>query len=142
MMFQPEKFSDYIAILALLVSCASFYLSWRNFRRDRSSLKLSMDFEGRPDHGLSYRVTVTNNGRRPATLMEVRALFWFRESQVVFEQETLLEEGRNKVIFVPFAMIPFPNPLAVRGFEARDSLGNKYHTNTLGLYWKILLTQK
>jgi hypothetical protein len=30
---------------ALIVSCASFYLSLRNFRRDRSHLKVSLDFE-------------------------------------------------------------------------------------------------
>ena len=41
----PEKFSDYLSIFAVLISSLSLYLSWRNFRRDRSHLKIKLDFK-------------------------------------------------------------------------------------------------
>lgn len=139
-MFQPEKFSDYIAILALLISCASFYLSWRNFRRDRSHLKLTLDYEKQKRQ---YRIAITNDGRRVATLDKVDALLWFRRQQTVFEHETELTEGKQKNIFVPLVMLPgISNAPAVRGFEAVDTRGNKYRASTFKLYWKILFQKQ
>ncbi len=141
-MFAPEKFSDYVAILAFIVSCTSFYLSWKNFTRDRSHLKLALDFTSHAKRGNQFQVTITNDGRRTASLTRVDALLWFRKRQTVFQQQTVLTEGDLKEIFVPTAMIPsISNPLTVRAFEVRDSVGNEYRASALWLFWKIISTK-
>lgn len=81
-MFQPEKFSDYLSMIALVFSCLSLFLSWRNFLRDRSHLKVSLDFTHRQNQGSQYHVVITNDGRRTATLVKVDALLWFRKCTV------------------------------------------------------------
>ena len=127
---------------ALIISCASFILSWRNFRRDRSHLKLTLEFENRRHQERQYKVTITNDGRRSATLTEVNVLLWFRKQHTIYKQDTLLEEGKQKPILVPLAMIPFiSTPLLIRAFEARDSVGHKYRKSTLRLFWNIITSQ-
>lgn len=125
--------------VALLISSVSLFISWRNFRRDRSHLKLTLEYERQAGPEGQYQLTVTNDGRRAATLTEVNALLWFRERCTVYQQSTPLEEGKQKRILVPLAMIPsLSTPLRVRAFEARDSVGNRYRRSTLGLLLKIL----
>ncbi|MBI3166595.1 MAG: hypothetical protein IPG44_06450 [Anaerolineales bacterium] len=139
-MLKPEKFSDYLSMIALVFSSLSLLLSWRNFRRDRSHLKLSLVFEthGKLADG-QYLLTITNVGRRPATLVKVDAVFWFQKRHNIFSQETVLAEGARKSLSVYLVFFPsISNPLAVRTFEAADSLGTKYRTNTLGLIYTVL----
>ena len=127
---------------ALIISCASFILAWRNFRRDRSHLKLTLEFENRRSHESQYKVTITNDGRRSATLTEVNVLLWFREPHMIYKQDTLLEEGKQKPILVPLAMIPsISTPLLIRAFEARDSVGHSYRKSTFRLFWKTMTSQ-
>ncbi|HXD09291.1 MAG TPA: hypothetical protein VN653_04450 [Anaerolineales bacterium] len=141
-MFQPEKFSDYVSMIALVFSCASLYLSWRNYVRDRSHLKVSLDFENLPKQGSRFEVTVTNDGRRTTTLVRVDALFWFRQRENFFEQETALTEGMHKKLSAPLARFSsISNPLAIRAFEAVDSVGHKYRAGTLRLLYKIITTK-
>ena len=139
-MFQPEKFSDYLSMVALVFSCASLFLSWRNFMRDRSHLILTLEYENR---GRQFHITVINDGRRSATLVRVAALFWFRKREVFFEQETTLTEGTHKKLSAPLARFSsISNPLAVRGFEGVDSVGHTYRAGTLKLLYKMIATKK
>ncbi|MCI0556652.1 MAG: hypothetical protein L0287_37410 [Anaerolineae bacterium] len=127
---------------ALLISSISLIISWRNYRRDRSHLKLSLDFASHEKQGKRFLVVITNDGRRTATLTRVDALLWFRKHQTIFQQQTVLTEGGSKEILIPQAMFPsISSPLAVRAFEAVDSVGHKYRSSTLWLYWKILFTK-
>ena len=128
---------------ALIISCASFILSWRNFRRDRSHLKLTLEFEGHRNQDGQYKVTITNDGRRSAILTEVDILLWFQGRHNIYHQDTDLAEGKQKVIYVPLAMVPsVSNPLRIRAFEARDSVRHTYRKNTLKLLWKVLTTRR
>ena len=131
-----------ISSAALIIRISSFILSWRNFRRDRSHLKLSLDFENLPKQGSQFKVTITNDGRRTATLVRVDALFWFRKREIFFAQETTLTEGAHKKLSAPLARFSsISSPLAVRAFEAEDSVGNKYRAGTLRLLYKIITTK-
>lgn len=128
---------------ALIVSCASFYLSLRNFRRDRGHLKLSIDF-GTKGNDLGavydgYILTITNDGRRPVIFSAVYANFWFRNSESVYAKKTTLQEGEAKTILVaiPGFFIGISHPLAVRKLTVKDSIGNVYRINTIRLFWKI-----
>lgn len=127
---------------ALIVSCASFYLAIRSFRRDRSHLKLSLDFENLQKQGNQFKIRITNDGRRTATLIKVNALFWFRKRENFYEQETILTEGAHKLLSAPIAGFPsISSPLSFRGFEAVDSVGHKYRAGIFRLLYKIITTK-
>lgn len=133
-MFQPEKFSDYIATVALLFSCASLYLSWRNFDRDASRLKIRLDFEIQPGLGSMYIVRFTNAGRRPSTVIKVHARLKNGKRYPVFDAPTRLEETQFKELTVPVAKFgALPHPLHITVFEVEDSAGKIYQAYT----WKL-----
>jgi hypothetical protein len=128
---------------AFIVSCASFVLSWQNFRRDRSHLRITLKFEDRPQQQAQYEVTITNDGRRSAKLIEVAALLWFRKRHIIYQQDTSLGEGEQKSIIVPLAMIhSISTPLSIRAFQARDSVGHIYCRSTLRFILRIIMFPK
>ncbi len=136
-MFQPEKFSDYVAILALLVSCASFYLSWRNFQRDTSRLKIVLGFEVQAGSGGRYTIRVINVGRRPASIARVYARHRDGSRHSVFDIATLLAETQFKDLTVPMAGLQDNHPLDIRAFEVEDISGKVYKAHTWKLWWRI-----
>lgn len=133
----PEKFSDYLAILALLISSASFYLSWRNYHRDTSRLKIRLDFRTHSGRGNEYLVNVTNVGRRTTTISKVYARLKDKKRFPVFDSSTPLGETQSKEISVPMAGFNDEHPLYIRVFEVEDTTGKVYKAPTWKLWWQI-----
>jgi len=122
---------------ALIVSCASFYLSWRNFRRDASRLKIKLGFEVHPGHGSNYTVRIINVGRRPATITNMYARLKNGKRYPVFETTTLLAETQFKDLSVPMAGFRDEHPLYIKAFEVEDITGKVYKAHTRTLWWHI-----
>lgn len=134
------QISDWIALVALVFSIISLYISWLAYYRDRSHLQLTIDFHGESTANGKYHITITNDGRRPITLSEVAARFWCRKHRVFYEKETPLNEGETKLVLAPIQLFPVKHPLSIMVFEAKDSTGKKYRVATIWLIWQILST--
>jgi hypothetical protein len=136
-MLQPEKFSDYLSILALMLSTASLYISYRNYRRDVSHLKIDLHFDVSHRRGSEYTVRVTNDGRRPASIVRMVARLKNGEQYPVFDTLTLLTETQFKEVSVPMAGFRNEHPLYIRAFEVEDTTGKVYKARTWRLWWQI-----
>ena len=136
-MFQPEKFSDYLSIIAVILSATSLYISYRNYRRDTSRLKIVLGFEVHPGRGSNYTVKITNVGRRPASIAKVYARLKNGKSYPVFDTTTLLTETQFKDLTVPMAGFRDEHPLDIRAFEVEDTSGKVYKARTWKLWWQI-----
>lgn len=122
---------------ALIVSCASFFLSWRNFRRDASRLAIKLGFEVHPGRGSNYTVRITNIGRRPASIAKVYARLKNGNRYPVFDTTTLLTETQFKDLTVPMAGFRDEHPLYIRALEVEDTTGKVYKARTWKLWWQI-----
>jgi len=130
--------SDWIAFGSLVISLIALWVSWLAYRRDKSHLKLALEFQGNSISDGKYHITITNDGRRPSTLSEVAARIGFGKRQVFYEQELTLDEGKTKSISAPLQLFQIQHPLAIMSFEAKDTTGKKYRAFTLGIVWQIL----
>lgn len=66
--------SDWLAIAALVASLCSLGISARTFMRDRYRLRFDgfiLVTTGNPEDSFQLGVTVTNEGRRPASITEI-----------------------------------------------------------------------
>ena len=134
----PEKFSDYLSIFAVFISSISLYISWRNFRRDRSHLKIKLDFKVHPGRGSEYLVNIVNDGGRTTTVTKVFARLKSKKRYPVFDGPTPLGETQSKEISVPMAGFKsLLHPLGIRAFEVEDSTGKVYRTRTWKLWYHI-----
>lgn len=122
---------------ALIVSCASFILSLRNFRRDVSRLKVILGFEVHPGRGSAYTVRITNVGRRPASVTKVYAHHKDGNRYPVSDATTLLTETQFRDLTVPMAGFQDDHPLDIRAFEVEDTSGKVYIARTRKLWWRI-----
>jgi hypothetical protein len=136
-MFTPEKFSDYLSILAVILSATSLYISYRNYRRDVSHLKILLGFEVHPGRGCNYTIKITNVGRRPASITWVYARLKNGKRFPVFDATTLLAETQFKDLTVPMAGFQNVHPLYIRAFEVEDTTGKTYKARTWKLWWHI-----
>jgi len=59
-------FSDYVAIIALGMSGLALFISWRQYVRDQSYLKIDVQIE-------KDLVKAVNQGRRPLTIVQAEA---------------------------------------------------------------------
>lgn len=133
----PVEFSDYFSIAAILISAASLYLSYRNYRRDTSRLKILTRFEASAAHGCLYTLTMVNVGRRPVTVTKVLACLKGRQRFPVFDSTTLLAETASREIIIPMTGFGNKHPLTITAFEVQDSSGKVYVSQTWKLRWQI-----
>lgn len=122
---------------ALIVSCASFYLSWRNYRRDSSRLKINLEFDVNPGRGSAYTVRMINVGRRPASITRVYARLKNGKRYPVMDTTTVLAETQFKDLSVPMAGFRNEHPLYITAFEVEDTTGKVYKARTWKLWWHI-----
>jgi hypothetical protein len=137
MMFQPEKFSDFLSILAVILSATSLYISYRNFHCDSSRLKINLEFDVEPGRGSSYTVRMINVGRRPASIIRVYARLKNGKRYPVMDTTTLLAETQFKDLSVPMAGFRDEHPLYITAFEVEDTTGRVYKAHTWKLWWHI-----
>lgn len=136
-MFQPEKFSDYLSIIAVILSATSLYISYRNYRRDTSRLKIKLGFEVHSGRGSNYTVRIINVGRRPASITNMYARLKNGKRYPVFDTTTLLAETQFKDLSVPMAGFRDEHPLYITAFEVEDTTGKVYKARTWTLWWHI-----
>lgn len=122
---------------ALVVSISSFILSWRNFQRDTSRLKVQLSYEVQHGRGSGYMVRITNVGRRPASVTGVYARIKNGKRYPVMDTTTLLAETQFKDLSVPMAGFGNEHPLYIKAFEVEDSSGKLYKAQTWKLWWQI-----
>ena len=67
-----ESIAIVISLFSLVVSVWSFIVSRRAFERDRSDLRLRVEYHAETDLGSAFRVILVNHGRRAVTVEEVR----------------------------------------------------------------------
>jgi hypothetical protein len=131
--------SDILASLALIVSMVSLYVSWREYRRDTSRLKIRLDFQVYPGKGSAYVVRIINIGRRDTTISKVFACMKSGKHYPVFDTLMLLKETETKEFTVPVAGFLKSNfhPLHIRAFEVEDTTGKPYRARTCWLGRRI-----
>ncbi|MBU2611577.1 MAG: hypothetical protein KJ606_11645 [Chloroflexi bacterium] len=120
--------SDVLATLALILSTISLYVSWRQYRRDVSRLKIRLDFQVFIGKGSAYLVYITNTGRRPATVSKVYARMRGEGHYPVFDAKRLLAETETLDLSVPLAGFTssLRHPLDITMIEVEDSAGKVY----------------
>jgi hypothetical protein len=131
--------SDYLAVLALLISAISLYISWRQYSRDRSHLKLSLDIEEDVTRGPAFMIQVVNAGRRQATVVRGYARVSSGKRYPVFDTQTVLEETDSlqfKVYFADFFRT-FSSKYYIQAFEVEDTMGRRSTVSTRPLKNKI-----
>jgi hypothetical protein len=133
--FQLEKTSDYIAVVALLLSAASLYITWRHERRDASRLKIGLTYGPDPVRGPGYTVRVTNVGRRPASIAAVYARTRGGKRYPVMDRTTPLAETEFREVSVPMSGFGNRQPSSITAFEVEDTTGTVYKASTRK-YWK------
>ena len=135
----PEEFTDFTAILALIISLASLGLSLWNYRRDRSFLKVSLDFQARTNMGSAYLVNVTNTGRRPATVTKlvVRLKNGKRHSISIAEKKLSETDPVQYVVTLADFIPEIKHPLDIKVIEIEDTSKNVYKARTWKLWWHI-----
>ncbi|UST52942.1 hypothetical protein NF681_11365 [Comamonadaceae bacterium OTU4NAUVB1] len=63
--------SDWIALGAFFISCASFFVSFWNYRRDSANLKVSADLISGGSYEPYIQIKFINTGRRPAYILAI-----------------------------------------------------------------------
>ena len=124
--------SDYLSILAVAISGISLYISWRQYSRDRSHLKLGLKVQEDIRNGPTFIISVVNVGRRPTTIVRGYALVSSGKRYPVFDTPTVLEETKTLEFSVPFAGFEktFSFPYIIKAFEIEESTGKRSSIKT------------
>ena len=119
--------------LAIVVAGSAFILSVLTFRRDRSDLRVGVEYQHRSHMGRSFRAVLVNHGRRPVSVEDVKLHF---KSGRVLSQDSLfgplpaiLQEGDSCSLYFPLydqrgKLVE--DPVRFSHVEAEDTLGRKY----------------
>jgi hypothetical protein len=130
-------FSDYLSIVALVLASISLYVSWRQYERDRSHLKLSLQFQVQTGQGSAYILTIVNSGRRPATIQKCFAKLKDDPTYYpVFDKSTVLTETQAQEISIPLYGFreSLSHPLDIELFAVEDTTSKRWsiRTNIIG----------
>jgi len=114
--------------LALLVSFISMIISYRTYRRDKSDLRVGLEYHHRGP-GASFIVRVVNHGRRTARVEHVHVTFPTSKplAEGFLEGEPVMEGQPLDVRLTIYSRSGEPDvPSAVTGAVVWDTLGNRY----------------
>ena len=111
--------------MALFISAVSLYMSWRQFDRDRSWLKLGLEFHLKSGRGSSYSLKIVNIGRRPVTIIKCYARLKSGKAYPVYDRPTILNETNNLNVDIPLYDFrsTIIHPLDIVAFEVEESTG-------------------
>ena len=119
-----------ISIVSLLISLLSLFVAWFAYRRDRSDLKISVEFHPESEHGIAFQVHLVNNGRRPINIENI--LLRLKSGKPLLPKplrpKIILAEKEDKEYWFPLSHYreDITNPLEVRQVEVYDASGKKY----------------
>jgi len=131
----PVQYSDYLSTLALVISCASFFLSWRQFVRDASRLKLYLNYERETGSG-SFKLTIINDGRRPVTIEKIYLVATDNKRYSVLAGNFELEESQPYDVSIVLSAYGL-HPVEVSRIIVWDTNGRKKSISTRNLQKKI-----
>ena len=134
-MFQPEKFSDYLSILALLVSTISLFISYMNYRRQGGLLKTRLDFEPKSPSG-DFILKLENQGFHGIKISQIRLIVGSRVLPVD-EEGFELEYGKERLVRISLAGYKDFHPLQVSRLEVLDVGDSVHKVSTRGLRRKM-----
>ena len=124
-----------LSTLAIAVSLGAFILSVVTFRRDRSDLRIGVEYQHRSHVGTCFRTVLVNHGRRPVSVEDVNLHF---KSGRILSQDSLfrgsplpatLDEADSSTLYFPLPRESgdlLEDPLNFSHLEATDTLGRKY----------------
>jgi hypothetical protein len=133
-MFQPEKFSDYTAILALFVSGISLAFSILNYRRQGGILKFHLEFD--PKNTGEFLLRVENKGFHSVKINQVRMIVGKKAFNVDGEGFEI-DYGKNKMIKISLAGYKDFHAMEVSRIEVLDVADHIYKISTRNLRRKI-----
>lgn len=120
--------------LALVVSASALILSLLGFRRDRSDLRIRVEYQHESGFGTNLHIVLANHGRRPVSVDRVR--LHFKSGKVLSGPAVVdpplpatLQEADLCTLDLPLydswgKLIA--DPLTFSHAEARDILGKRY----------------
>jgi len=131
--------SDYLAGLALLISAISLFISWRQYSRDRSHLKLSLDIQDDVTKGPAFIIRVVNSGRRQTTVARGFARVSSGKRYPVFDTITVLEETDTLqfTVYLYDFFRTYSSKYYIQAFEVEDTTGRRFIVRTRHLKNRI-----
>lgn len=139
-----------VSVVALVVSWRAYRLSRRAFERDRSDLRLGLEYNPKTGLGAAFRVILVNHGRRQVTVKDVRLRL---KSGKIRSYANLSSRNANLLVKLPVALEETEScdfifllyngqglvhtPLEIKRVEAFDTLGDQYSYPTGGLKSQI-----
>ena len=119
-----------VSIVSLAVASLALFISWRTYRRDRSDIRVSVEYYPESGRGTQFNVRATNHGRRVAFIEHFRVHFKGEEpiGDSVAGGVRLLEgevHGFWLPIYGPDGK-PIRLPPKIKSVEVFDTLGNAY----------------
>lgn len=134
-MFHPEKFSDYLSLVAILISTTSLLISVLNYRRQGGILKFALDFERNGTSGI-FLLKVENKGFHSVKINQIRMLV--RNRVYTVDQEGFeLEYGKQQTVKISLAGYKDFHPLEVSRVEVVDIADKIYKINTKSIRRKV-----
>lgn len=132
---QPEKFSDYLSIFALLISTTSLFISFLNYRRQGGILKLGLDYEKTGGSGL-FVLRVENKGFHSVKVNQVRMVVRGR-AHILDSEGFEVDYGPPKIVRIPLAGYKDFHDVEVSRIEVVDIANKIYKVSTKTLRGKI-----
>ncbi len=132
--------SENISIVALILSGISLFISWRQFDRDRSRIKLSLEFLVETGMGSAYILDITNTGRRITTITQCYAKLASNSTYYpISDTETALGETQNTEVVVPLHGFKnsISHPLDIELFAVEDTTGKRHIIKTASVRKEI-----
>jgi len=131
--------SDILSVFAVLISSLSLVLSWRQYARDRSRLKLNLSLRDDMKGGPAFVLSAVNAGRRPATVVRGVAVVESGHYYPVYDTRIELKENDAFDFSVPFSGFfnSLPSGDFIKAFELEDSTGRRVSIGTRSLSKQI-----
>jgi hypothetical protein len=118
-------YSIVVSIFALSISAISLFISWRQYSRDNSRLKLSLEFHLKSGQGSGYTLRIVNTGRRPVTIYKCYARLKSGKVYPASVGERYLDETEPWEIFISLNTYKdlIGHPLDIVAFEVEETTG-------------------
>ena len=118
-----------ISSFALLVSGIALFISWRTYTRDRSDIRINLEYDGQSGQGTRFNLRVINRGRRIA-FIELQKLNFIDADPLHDSTAGGQPVGEGEVFdwwYPIFGMNgPMRDPTQIKSVEVFDTVGNRY----------------
>jgi hypothetical protein len=121
--------SDFLAVVAIVLSTFSLVNSWRQVARDVGRLRLKVEYDDQSPNGTIY-LMLTNIGRRPVTVDFIEIFTTDRKYLPVQEADFSLRESEAREIKIPLSGYIEYKPQEIKAVRVVDTYGNVYRIST------------